>query len=94
MLSSRGFPSLATVVDRFLWPPRNRDCLKEDLVSDLELVDPSLLRLVLLPRLLILKKFLSLWGKCEELLDGLLEFPEKFRFSDDTTDVLDEVPKS
>ncbi len=94
MLSSKGFPSLAMVVERFLCPPRKRDCRKDDLVSVFELFEPSLLMFVLLPRLLILKKFLIRCGKCVAPLLGLLEFPEKLRFSDETTEVLDEVPKS
>lgn len=94
MLSSKGLPSLATVVERFRWPPKKRDCLKEDLFSGLESLVPSLLRLVLLPRLLILKKFLIRCGKCDDPLVCLCEPAEKFRFSDDMRDVFEEVPKS
>lgn len=85
MPSSRGLPSLATVVDRFrVIPPRKRDCLKEDLFSDLEFETASLFALGLLPRLLILKKFLSLCGKWGEPLVCLdaVDKPEKFRFSE------------
>jgi hypothetical protein len=63
------FPSLFTVTDRFRVMPRNREDLVDLLcgplsdLSPLGLVVPSLLRLVLLPRLFILKKFLNLVGK-------------------------------
>lgn len=63
-------------------PPRKRDCLK-DFVSDLGVGRPSVPMTVLLPELLMRKKFLILWGKsfepfvCREELDR----PEKFRFS-------------
>lgn len=63
-------------------PPRKRDCLK-DLVSDLGVGRPSVPMTVLLPELVMRKKFLILWGRsfeplvCREELD----MPEKFRFS-------------
>lgn len=94
MCSSKGFPSLATVADRFLERPRNRDW--RFLLSDLDTEVPSLLRLVLLERLLIRKKFLS-FGKWPVPLACLLddiERPEKFRFSEGTADALLEDPKS
>jgi hypothetical protein len=75
-------PSLATVVDLFRPEPgKNLDCRKELLLSDF--MEPSFFSL-LLPRLLIRKKFFSFCGKglwpfaC--LLD-VIERPEKFRFS-------------
>ncbi len=63
-------------------PPRKRDCLK-DLDSDLGVGRPSVPMTVLLPELVMRKKFLILCGKsfepfvCREELD----MPEKFRFS-------------
>ena len=59
--------------------PRNRDCLA-DLPSGFEGAGLSLFTLVLLPKLLILKKFFNRWGKW---LDAVvcLEVFEKFRFS-------------
>lgn len=63
-------------------PPRKRDCLK-DFASDFGVGRPSVPMIVLLPELLMRKKFLILWGKsleplvCREELD----MPEKFRFS-------------
>lgn len=94
MCSSSGFPSLATVVDRFLpMVGRKRDCRKVDLDSDLDsdlgVSGPSLFTLLLLPRLFMRKKFLSFVGRCElESLECFLEEkerPEKFRFSADMT---------
>ncbi len=82
--SSNGFPSLATVVDLFRERPRNRDC--RFLFSGLGVDVPSLLSVVLLPRLLMRKKFLS-FGKCPAPLLCLVEDverPEKLRFSEDT----------
>lgn len=82
--SSNGFPSLATVVDLFRERPRNRDC--RFLFSGLGVDVPSLLSVVLLPRLLMRKKFLS-FGKCPVPLLCLfedMERPEKLRFSEDT----------
>lgn len=76
-------------------PPRKRDCLKEDF-SDFGVGTPSLFKLVLLPKLLIRKKFLILCGKsfeplvCREELD----MPEKLRFSEATVEVCDREPKS
>lgn len=94
MCSSNGFPSLATVADRFLERPRNRDW--RFLLSDLDMEVPSLLIVVLLERLLIRKKFLS-FGKWPVPLACLLddiERPEKFRFSEGTVVALLEDPKS
>lgn len=56
--------------------------------------EPSLARLVLPPELLILKKFLSFVGKCDELLLCLLEVPEKVRFSEDMREVLEDEVKN
>ena len=86
MCSSRGFPSLATVADRFR--PRfgkNRDCRKvldSDLDSALGVGGPS--RLLLLPRLVMRKKFLNLVGRWVLESVGCFlvkERPEKVRFS-------------
>lgn len=75
MPSSKGFPSLATVVERFLpMPLRKRDCLGLD--SVFEVTPFSLLWL------LMRKKFLSFCGKwLEPLVLDDVDRPEKFRFS-------------
>ena len=71
--------------------PRKRDCLK-DFDSDLGVGRPSVPMTVLLPRLLMRKKFLILCGKslepfvCREELD----IPEKLRFSWCTAEELEE----
>ena len=63
-------------------PPRKRDCLK-DFVSDLGVGRPSVPMTVLLPELVMRKKFLILWGKSFEpfVWRDELDMPEKFRFS-------------
>lgn len=76
-------------------PPRKRDCRK-DFVSDLGVGRPSAPMTVLLPELVMRKKFLILCGisfepfVCREELD----MPEKFRFSLCTAEELGEEPKS
>ena len=96
MPSSSVLPSLLTVVDLFLlMPPRKRDCRK-DLPSAFGPGEPSLPTLALIPKLFIRKKFLNFWGKwlfpllC--LLDGI-EWPEKFRFSEEMVEEFDGEPK-
>lgn len=95
MCSSSGLPSLATVVDLFLpIPGRKRDCRKVDLDSDFDsdlgVGGPSLLAMLLLPRLFIRKKFLIFVGR--GVVDSLECFfeekdkPEKLRFSVDMTE--------
>ena len=63
-------------------PPRKRDCRK-DFVSDLGVGRPSVPMIVLLPKLLMRKKFLILWGKSFEpfVCRDELDMPEKLRFS-------------
>lgn len=63
-------------------PPRKRDCLK-DFVSDLGVGRPSVPMTVLLPKLVMRKKFLILWGKSFEpfVWREEVDMPEKFRFS-------------
>ena len=85
--SDNGSPSLATVVDRLRpRPGRNLVCLVPDFNSDFGVGRPSTPRAVLLPGLLIRKKFLSLVGRWlfGDSVPCLLEEKdrlEKFRFS-------------
>ena len=81
--SSKILPSLATVTDLFrVLPPRNLDPLNLPIVfgvpSDLGVAGaPSVEdRLVLLPRLFILKKLLTLAGKLFDVEPFLPEFVE------------------
>ena len=86
-VSSRGLPSLATVVDRFRDRPRNFECL-DGFESVFGVGNPSVPRKVWLLVLLIRKKFLSFCvvGVCVPE-SGLLFFLdekerlEKLRFS-------------
>ena len=86
--SSNGFPSLATVVDRFLTIfGKNLDCLG-GFDSDLGVVNPSLFNVLLLPVLLMRKKFLSFvdtWvfdvSSCDFCFLVPSDNPEKLRFS-------------
>lgn len=100
MPSSSGFPSLATVVDRFRLPIFliNFDCRNDDLLSDLLdasvcLMSFSLLSLLLL--LFIRKKFLNFvatWelGPCVcRFVD--IEVPLKVRFSLDFWEAFSEA---
>ncbi len=77
-------------------PPRKRDCRKADLDSDLGVGSPSLLMMVLLLELLIRKKFLIFCGKSFEppVCFGVLDMPEKLRFSLCDVEVFDEELKS
>ena len=63
-------------------PPRKRDCLK-DFDSDFGVGRPSAPMTVLLPELVMRKKFLILCGRSFELFvcRDELDIPEKFRFS-------------
>ena len=76
-------------------PPRKRDCLK-DFDSDFGVGRPSAPMTVLLPELVMRKKFLILCGKSFELFvcRDELDMPEKFRFSLCSTEGLGEEPKS
>lgn len=71
--------------------PRKRDCLK-DFVSDLGVGRPSAPIIVLLPELVMRKKFLILCGKSFEpfVCREELVKPEKFRFSLCTAEVFED----